>query len=188
MINTATAVFPIVTQRLLIRNMEPEDLDDFVAYRSNPDVVRFQSFDIMDRQMAKKFIAEHQNLTFGKPGQWVQHSIVHKESGKLIGDCAIKLDASDIRVAEIGITVSPMHQKQGFAREALSAIVNSLFTIPGLHRIVELVDTRNEASISMLEGCGFRREGHFIKSYDDNGVWTDEFQYALLRDDRISEI
>jgi len=36
----------------------------------------------------------------------------------------------------------------------------------------------------MLENCGFRREGHFIQSYFDDGVWTDEFQYAMTRQDR----
>lgn len=174
----------VETERLVIRNIKPEDLDEFVIYRSNPDIVKFQSFDVMDRLQAAAFIENQKDKMFGEPGQWVQFSIIGKQSGKMIGDCAIKLDTFDVRIAEIGITVSHLHQKQGFARETLNGLTAFLFAIPNFHRILGIVDTQNDASIKMLENCGFRREGHFVKSYDDNGVWTDEFQYAMLRQDR----
>jgi len=181
--NNMHAGLPISTERLLIRNMKTDDLDDFLVYRSNPEIVKFQSFSVMDRDKAETFINDQKDRLFGNPGEWTQFSIAISESGKMIGDCAIKLDAFDTRVAEIGMTISHLHQKQGFAREALYGIIGFLFSIPNFHRIVELVDTNNEASIKMLESCGFRREGHFLKSYDDDGTWSDEYQYAMLRDD-----
>ncbi|MBD3582645.1 GNAT family N-acetyltransferase [Flavobacterium selenitireducens] len=185
MADTNIPAYLTTTERLLIRNLAPADLDDFLIYRSNPDIVKFQSFDVMDRATAEAFIDNQKHSVFGTPGKWTQFAIVHTETARMIGDCAIKFDGFDDRVAEIGITISHLYQKTGFAREALDGIVALLFAIPNFHRIVELVDTQNGASIKMLEHCGFRREGHFVKSYDDNGVWTDEFQYAMLREDRI---
>ncbi|NUY81198.1 GNAT family N-acetyltransferase [Flavobacterium sp. MAH-1] len=177
-------VFSITSERLQIRNMKTSDLEDFIVYRSNPEIVKYQGFGIMDREKAQNFIEQQTSKNFGNAGEWVQYAIENRETGRLIGDCAIKLDAFDTRVAEIGITVSHLHQKNGYARETLNAIVDFLFSLPDFHRIVELVDTRNEASIKMLEACGFHREGHFVQSYFDDGNWTDEYQYAMTRADR----
>ncbi len=175
--------FSIKTNHLHIRTMKNHDVENFLDYRSNPEIVKFQSFDVMDLDRAQKFVEEHSQKRFGKLGEWVQYAIENLETREMIGDCAIKLDAFDAQIAEIGITVSHRHQKKGFAREALSGIVDFLFSNGDFHRIVELVDTQNAASIAMLESCGFRQEGHFVQSYFDNGVWTDEFQYAMNRED-----
>lgn len=172
----------IKTERLQIRTMQPEDLHDFHAYRSNPEVTEFQSFDVMDLDQAREFITRQQTKTFGKPEEWVQYSIEHQASGKIIGDCAIKLQ-HDVRIAEVGVTISHYHQRLGYAKEALLGIVDFLFSIDGFHRIVENVHARNEASIKMLESAGFVREGHFRYSFFEHGKWESEFQYAMLRSD-----
>ena len=171
------------TERLIIRNLNPKDVDDFYFYRSNPEVTRYQSFDVMTREQAEKFIESQKDRTFGKPGEWVQYAIENKETEKLIGDCAIKLDQHDQRIAEIGITLSHTEQKKGFARETMNAVLQFLFSLQDFHRVVEIVDAENESSVKLLENCGFKKEGHFIENIFFKGKWGSEFQYAMLRKD-----
>ncbi len=90
------------------------------------------------------------------------------------------MDANDVRIAEIGITSSHLQHKNGFAKEAFIGIVNYLFSIPNFHRIVEIIDVENVASIKLMESIGFKKEGHFVENIFFKGKWGSEVQYALL--------
>jgi RimJ/RimL family protein N-acetyltransferase len=171
----------IITPRLRVRNLKISDLEDFHIYRSNPEVTRYQGFDVMTAEQAAAFIKEQENLEFGKPGEWVQYGIENKATGKLIGDCAIRLTSQDPRVAEIGITISHLEQKKGFAKETLSGILEYLFGKLKIHRVVEIVDEENIASINLLKSAGFRQEGHFIENIFFKGKWGNELQFAMLK-------
>ena len=161
----------IHTERLLIRNLKLSDLINFHAYRSDPEVTKFQGFDVFSMVQAEDFIKAQTDKEFGKAGEWVQYGIENKASSQLIGDCAIKLDGNDTRLAEIGITISPDEQKKGYAKETLLAILNFLFSHPDFHRITETVDAENIASIQLLKSVGFRQEGHFIENIFFKGKW-----------------
>jgi RimJ/RimL family protein N-acetyltransferase len=109
-----------------------------------------------------------------------------------VGDCAIYLQMSDSRIAEIGITISHLHQRLGYAKEAMLGIISFLFREKGIHRIVETVDAENSASIQMLKSLSFREEAHFIESVFFKGKWGSEYQFALLKNEwernRVHEI
>ena len=177
----------IQTSRLNIRHLKLSDLINFHRYRSNPEVTKYQGFDVMTIGQAEAFIKDNSVKRFGKPGEWVQYAIENTETGKLIGDCAIKLDQYDTRIAEAGITISHLEQNKGFAKEAFLGIMSFLFDAKEIHRIVEIVDVENIASINLLKSTGFRQEGHFIENIFFKGKWGSEFQYAMLKrewDDR----
>ncbi|MGN6532968.1 MAG: GNAT family N-acetyltransferase [Ginsengibacter sp.] len=167
--------------RLEIRNLKMDDLTDFHAYRSNPEVTKYQGFDVFSLEDAERFIEENGQKKFGVPGEWMQYGIAEIATHKLIGDCAVRLDKYDPRLGEIGITISPFEQRKGFASETLLAILNFLFSRKGFHRVTETVDAENEASIKLLERTGFRKEGHFVENIFFKGKWGSEYQYAMLR-------
>ena len=58
----------IVTERLRLRPFQVDDLDAFAAYRSDPQIARYQSWDrtysIAD---AEAFLASQRGLEFGQP-------------------------------------------------------------------------------------------------------------------------
>ncbi|MCW3074687.1 MAG: GCN5-related N-acetyltransferase [Flaviaesturariibacter sp.] len=171
----------IDTDRLMIRPLRIEDLSAFHFYRSNPEVTKYQGFDVFTLKQAEAFINSQTDKEFANPGEWVQYGIENKETGVLIGDCAIRLGLTDNRLGEIGITISPKEQKKGYAKETLHAILDFLFGIDGFHRVTEIVDTENVASIQLLESLGFRREGHFVDNIFFKGAWGSEYQYAMLK-------
>ena len=171
----------IQTSRLYIRRLTLSDLVNFHFYRSNPDVTKYQGFDVMTMEQAENFINENSKMNFGNAGKWVQFGIEHNHTQQLIGDCAIKFDPSDIRIAEVGITISPVEQKKGFAKEALLGILRFLFEIKEIHRVVETVDAENIASIRLLKSVGFRQEGYFLENIYFKGKWGSEMQFAMLK-------
>lgn len=171
----------IDTERLLIRNLVIGDLDNFHIYRSNPEVTKYQGFDVMTKDACADFIKSQEYKIFGRPGQWIQYAIELKETKQLIGDCAIKLDQHDVRIAEIGITISHLYQQKGFAKETMMAILNWLFETQQILRVSEIVDAENVASINLLKSLNFRQEGHFIENIFFKGKWGSEFQFAILK-------
>ena len=169
------------TNRLLIRNLQLSDLDDFHAYRSDPEVTQYQGFDVFSVQQAEDFINEQKDKVFGNPGEWVQYGIENKTTGRIIGDCAVKLDGDDTRLAAIGITISANEQRKGYAKETLLSLLDFLFSLAGFHRVTETVDVENKASIQLLKSAGFRQEGHFIENIFFKGRWGSEYQFAMLK-------
>ncbi|WP_343586618.1 GNAT family protein [Flavobacterium sp.] len=174
-------ILNIQTAQLNIRHLKLSDLSDFHIYRSNPEVTKYQGFDVMTIEEAEEFIKENATKHFGKAGEWVQYGIENTKTKQLIGDCAIKLDQYDTRIAEIGITISHLEQKKGFAKEVFVGILDFLFDTKQIHRVVEIVDAENIASINLLKSIGFRQEGHFIENIFFKGKWGSEFQYAMLK-------
>ncbi|GAA3738389.1 GNAT family protein [Flavobacterium ginsengisoli] len=174
-------ILNIQTAQLNIRHLKISDLSDFHIYRSNPEVTKYQGFDVMTIEEAEEFIKENATKHFGKAGEWVQYGIENTKTKQLIGDCAIKLDQYDTRIAEIGITISHLEQKKGFAKEVFVGILDFLFDTKQIHRVVEIVDAENIASINLLKSIGFRQEGHFIENIFFKGKWGSEFQYAMLK-------
>ena len=171
----------IQTTRLNIRHLKLSDLTDFHIYRSNPEVTKYQGFDVLTIEQAEQFINDNSTKHFGNAGEWVQYGIENIETRQLIGDCAIKLDQYDTRIAEIGITISNLEQKKGFAKEVLFGILTFLFDKKEIHRVVEIVDAENIASINLIKSIGFKQEGHFIENIFFKGKWGSEFQYAMLK-------
>ncbi len=174
--------FDFPAGRVRLRQLRPSDLVDFLAYRSDPAVARFQGFDPCTEAEAAAFIAGQAEAAVPAPaGEWVQLAIARSEDDRLVGDCALQRQAHEPRFGEIGITLSPRWQGQGYASEALTGLLRYCFEELALHRVVALTDTRNQPCVVLLERAGLRREGHFRENGWYKGEWCDEYQYALLR-------
>lgn len=65
----------VETTRLKIRHLELIDLSDFYIYRSNPEVTKYQGFDVMTMEQAEEFIQDNSTKYFGQAGEWVQYGI-----------------------------------------------------------------------------------------------------------------
>ena len=84
--------------------------------------------------------------------------------------------------AEIGFTLASERQGQGYATEAVSAVLQGLFERRGLHRVSAECDARNSSSARLLERVGFRQEGRRPDFTWIKGEWTDDLLFGLLAD------
>jgi len=171
------------TTRLRLRHFVDSDLLAFMAYRNDPEVARYQSWESMSEPEARAFIQVQKEIQPGIPGQGFQIAIELKATGVLIGDCYFTINRLDDLQAEIGFTLSHAYQRQGFATEAISCFLNYAFLTFNLHRIIAITDCENVASIALLERLGMRREGHFLQNVWFKGKWGDEYLYAILREE-----
>ena len=63
----------IVTERLRLRLLQADDVPAFAAYRSDPDVARYQSWDSSYTTAdGERLVAAQRGVDFGDPGPWVQ--------------------------------------------------------------------------------------------------------------------
>jgi RimJ/RimL family protein N-acetyltransferase len=104
----------------------------------------------------------------------------------MIGDCFFKVIEDDPRQAEIGYTLARAAQGQGFATEAVAALLTWAFLTFNLHRVIAVVDVENTASVALLERLGLWREAHFRQNIWFKGAWGDEYVYAILRNEWLT--
>jgi RimJ/RimL family protein N-acetyltransferase len=173
------AVVFFETPRLTARGMLASDVEPFVAYRSDPDVARYQSWDDYTFEQGAALVADMQGLRPGIPGEWYQLAVVD-HAGNLVGDLASCVDADEHRQLEVGFTLAPEHQGKGYATEALQGLLGYAFDTLGMHRVVAVTDARNDAAAALLTRVGFRREAYFHDNVFFKGAWGSEFLFAML--------
>jgi RimJ/RimL family protein N-acetyltransferase len=170
--------------RVRLRRFSPADLDAFVAYRSVPEVARYQSWDApYSRADGERFLRQLGHQHPDTAGEWFQFAVALTSTGQLAGDCGVLTDAADPRQCEIGFTIAPAHQGHGYATEAVRLLAGYLLGVRGKHRIRACCDVRNAASAAVLERIGMRREGHLRASTWAKGEWTDDLLYGLLSEE-----
>lgn len=173
----------ISTDRLTLRRFQPGDADAFAAYRSVPEVARYQSWDApVSLETARTTVAQYAE---GDPTQagWFQYAI--DLDGVLIGDIGLKLH-DNLRQADLGYTLAPAYQGKGYATEAVRGLLDHLFRERNLHRVSAECDARNESSARLLTRLGFRQEGLRVANTWFKGEWTDDVLFGLLRSDWLS--
>jgi aminoglycoside 6'-N-acetyltransferase len=172
----------IVTERLLLRRLAAEDVPAFAAYRSDPEVARYQSWDTSySTADGERLVAAQQDVDFGDPGPWVQVAAVDRATGALRGDCAVRVATDQPRTAEVGVTFAPASQGTGLATEALRAVVARLFDDHDIHRVYAETDDRNLPVHRLLERLGCRCEARLVEADWFKGEWTTLRVYAILR-------
>jgi RimJ/RimL family protein N-acetyltransferase len=175
-------VVPFHTSRLILRPFQVADLAAFAAYRSDPEVARYQSWTApYSLVQAKNYFAALKQSQPGTPGVWVAYAIERRSTPGIIGDCAFQIMAYDPLQAQIGYTLARQHWNQGYASEAVRGLLDYLFDEYHLHRITATCDVENIASYRLLERVGLRREAHLIENIWFKGGWGSEYVYALLR-------
>jgi RimJ/RimL family protein N-acetyltransferase len=169
------------TGRLQLRPFQESDLPAFAAYRSDPEVARYQSWTApYSMEQASAFLEYMKHVIPGTPGTWFQLAMERHAQPGIIGDCAFQVLPENASQAQIGFTLSRPFQQQGYAIEAVRALMDFLFSEYKLHRITATCDVLNLASAGLLERIGMRREAHYIENIWFKGAWGDEYLYAIL--------
>lgn len=175
----------LLTRRLVLRRFTAADAPTLAAYRSNPDVARYQSWDApYPIERAIGFVAWLDEHHPDDPGEWYQLAIAGRDAPeRLIGDCGFRPRADEPLIVDVGFTLDPSVQGRGYATEAVGEVLRYLFEDRAKHKVCADCDTRNDASWRLLERLGFTREGTLRGSYREGDEWSDEYLYGLLARD-----
>jgi len=104
------------------------------------------------------------SFTEDKAEQWNTrrafcYGIWLKGSNQQIGQLQVKNIVWDVPSAELSYFIGSSSQRQGFASEALSAILRTAFTQLGFKRMFVRIIPSNKESILLANKLGFKHEG-----------------------------
>lgn len=68
---------------------------------------------------------------------------------------------------------------QGYMREGLEVVMARAFTELGLHRLEANIQPANQASIALVRGAGFVKEGFSERYLKIGGRWRDHERWAI---------
>lgn len=139
------------TLRLVLKPFETQDMDAAIELFCNEEIKKtFMLPDFSKKEDAealfttlKEFSLSQDHFVFG---------IYH--SGQLIGffnDVDIKEN-----LMEVGYVIHPKYQNQGYATEALSAVIKELFRM-GYSVVTAGFFSENQASRRVMEKCGMKQ-------------------------------
>jgi len=170
----------LAAERLSLRWLTQDDVPDLYAVFSDPEVMRYWStVPFASLAEAEDYLRCIREL-FAQRSLF-QWGIAHATDARVIGTCTLyRLDLAHRR-GEIGFALARAYWGRGLAREALRALLAFSFQELDLHRVEADADPRNERSLRLLEGQGFRREGILRERYHVGGEVQDTVYLGLLR-------
>ena len=167
------------TERLLLRPFRDADSDGVFAYAADAQWSHFL-FRVPQpytRQNAERMVTSAQQT------DWDIYPIFAVVfEGRVIGRISADIDKRT-QVAELGWGIARACWGQGIAREAVSALIDFLFTTHGLARVFARADAANERSCGLMERLGMQREGYLRSHRVGRNGRSDEVFYGLLREE-----
>ena len=169
----------IATERLELVWLSPELVEAILDGRR--DELAFAVPDDWPDEHDRRFLAFRLRQMGDEParGPWLVRAIVLPETRELIGHVGFhgppginSLRAAD--AVEIGYTIFPEHRRNGYATEAVEALLD-WGRAQGIHRFVASVGPGNEPSLRIVRRLGFVEVG---RHWDDEDGEELEFELA----------
>jgi ribosomal-protein-alanine N-acetyltransferase len=153
--NTPSISFPVLlTERLILRRMKDEDVDDLFNMRKDPEMHEYT--DTMPDQSIRDTTAYMEKMDKGvEEGKWLLWAMESRLTGKVIGSLGIWNFNDTKTTAEMGYGIIPQEQGKGYMTEALKAVLEFCFKKLGMEWIEAYTDEDNNKSTNMLERLGF---------------------------------
>lgn len=162
--------------------MTTADAESLFQIWSDPGVTRFMNIShFTDVSQAKEMILFLDQLAQDKKA--IRFSIIELKSNEIIGSCGYNsLDAENAKT-EIGYDIGKKYWGNGYAPEAISALVDHAFSSLHLNRVEAKVEPENVNSIKVLEKLSFTFEGTLRQSERSKGKFIDLSIYSKLKTD-----
>ncbi len=170
----------IETERLLLRDLNPEEYNTLLSSENDGEINSFFGFTTEEQLKEEKNRFAKGLTTFNKSFKFF--FIVEKQSNKTIGWCGYHTWYLTHSRAEIGYMLNAdEHKGKGYMTEVLKPIIDHGFNNMNLHRIEAFVSPNNEPSLKLMKGFGFTKEGTLREHYFKNNKMEDSAVFSLLR-------
>ena len=165
------------TKRLILRAPQAEDAQEYLQLHNSEFVLRYNAMVPITEDRARKNFAQRQDEIL---------LVVHKQTGRVIGEIDIQEDSLRYGVAskELSYWLGEAYTRQGYMKEALYEVIRNLFEKEDLECVAARVFAPNTASLALLKSLGFRQDGYIprcVKGYQDQIF--DDTLHSLFRKD-----
>ena len=142
------------TDRLRVRETTLEDVDDFYKLYKDPEMTRYMEGLFDNPEDEKRYQKDYIEKVYGLMGFGIW-TVIRKEDGKVIGRAgfSIRNGFDDI---ELGFLIGKDYQRQGYAYEVCSAILEYGKDTLLFDKVQTLVKAENQVSIHLCEKLGFK--------------------------------
>lgn len=146
------------TKRLILRHLEPGDLDDLFVLYSDREVRRYFPEGTLTYEETKEelewFLNGHPE--YPELGLW---ATIHKDTNRFVGRCGLlPWTIDEYSEVEVAYLVAKEYWGQGLGTEAAQAILDYGFEKLKLSRLICLIVKENLASINVAEKIGMTFE------------------------------
>lgn len=168
------------TERLILRKISLEDIDDIHIYASNPEVSKYVFWEAHETRAATEEYVKR-ILSLYKEGKIAPWGIHHKEDNKLIGTVDFVSWQPQHKTAEIGYALSMDYWGRGIATEAAKELIRFGMNEMGLVRIQAKALVANKGSERVMEKAGMKYEGILRKFIFIKGAHYDVKMYSIIK-------
>ena len=167
------------SQRLLLRQINVDDVNEVFQLRSNPQTMQY-----IPRPLATttEEALYHIKMIQDKieTNEGINWAVTLKGDNKLIGIVGhYRIKWEHFR-SEIGYMILPEYNGKGIVTEVVGLLLDYGFNTMNMHSIEAVIDPRNTASRRVLEKNGFVKEAHFKEHEFYNGAFIDSEVYSIL--------
>lgn len=174
--------FPtLITKRLLLRQIQQEDIRNVYNGLSNPEVIKYYGISFETLEATKEQMTWFKNLEETETGIW--WGICSKDNNTFYGAGGFNGLSKEHQKAEIGFWLLPDFWRKGFMQEAFPIICNYGFEKLHLNRIEGFVDNENENCKKAIEKMNFKLEGTMRACEIKNGKYLNVDIYSKLKND-----
>lgn len=174
----------LITERLILRQIVPEDAEQMHLLRSDVQAMQF-----LDRPKSKSIEDAHALIRKMdealKNNDGITWAITLKSDDCLIGTIGIWRIVKEHHRGEIGYMILPDYWQKGIMTEASIPVLKFGFNSLNLHSIEADINPENIASVKLLEKLGFRKEAHFVENYFYEGKFLDSLIYSKLNPNHV---
>ena len=172
--------FPTLeTERLLLRQIKNEDVNEIFILRSHPDVMQYISRPVAaNLEDALNWIAIVDDLLINNNG--ITWAMTLKGESKMFGSVGLWRFEKEHFRAEIGYAMMPEYNGKGYMTEAIQAVLKYGFETLGVHSVIGCASPENKKSIATLERNNFVREAYFKENFFWEGKFLDSVVYTIL--------
>src|SRR5215213_4073608 len=165
------------TDRLLLREFVPEDWRAVYAYQNDPAYLEFYEWEHRSENDVKAFIQRFIDQQHDSPRIKYQLAITLPTNNQVIGNVGIRKPSVKAYDAELGYELASREWNNGYATEAVMAMLKLAFEDLRLHRVAARVIANNNNSIRLLEKIGMRQEGRLREQEFFKGRYWDVVLY-----------
>ena len=148
------------TERLILRPMLQSDFEALLLIFTDPNVMAAFDHPPFTREQMQRWL--QRNLDHQKEFGYGLFSLIHKETGELIGDCGLE-QMEDMGAAELGYDLRSDFWNQGYATEAALAVRDYAFQVLDLPQLISLIRVGNLASKRVAEKAGMNLAEEFTR-------------------------
>lgn len=176
----------IETERLKLRELSMDDVDDIYGYASIPEVSTFLLwYPHKSKQDSIDFINFAKNM-FEKDISIIW-GIELKEEKKLIGIFDLRTIQLINDCAEIGYVISSAYWNKGYISEAIKVIIKFCFDELMLNRVEAHCDEENIGSARVMEKAGMKYEGTLREKLFVKDKYRSMKLYSILKKEYTEE-